>query len=243
MTAAAAPRTHACAAPLSGSSTSCINAALGCSTTILPSSSAAGGAAVTTAGQTYVKGGCRRCGDHLKVCTAMADRVPEARGGGATDLQVRGDGRPCLWAGRNCPLTVSDWSHVSRLAPGGLCDDLDRVCPKRPGGQLMLLPQQVVLELKRGLAHTDCLTGIGYFRDDPDLLELAAANLRAAQAAPCPGGRLSLSSRRYRSTSRASSVRPPAEHQKGPAGCFIRPFRLSPGSPRAPCPARPAATR
>jgi hypothetical protein len=47
----------------------------------------------------------------------------------------------------------------------------------------MLLTQQVVLELQRGLAHTDRNTGIGYFRDDPDLLELAAANLRAAQAA------------------------------------------------------------
>jgi hypothetical protein len=47
----------------------------------------------------------------------------------------------------------------------------------------MLLTQQVVLELQRGLAHTDRNTGIGYFRDDPDLLELAAANLRAARAA------------------------------------------------------------
>jgi hypothetical protein len=45
-----------------------------------PLPSAAGRAAVTTAGQTYVKGGCRRCGDHLKVCTAMADRADQKLG-------------------------------------------------------------------------------------------------------------------------------------------------------------------
>ena len=37
----------------------------------------------------------------------------------------------------------------------------------------MLLTQQVALELQARLAHTDCNTGIGYFRDDLDLLELA----------------------------------------------------------------------
>lgn len=120
---------------------------------------------------------------------------------------------------------------------------LTGVCPKRPGGQLMLLTQQVVLELKRGLAHTDCLTGIGYFRDDPDLLELAAANLRAAQAAPLSGRAAEPVQQALPIDIAGLERKAAAEHQKGPAGCFIRPFRLSPGSPRAPCPARPAATR
>ena len=59
---------------------------------------------------------------------------PEAQGGERRISKARCDGRPYVWFG-GLPVGRTRWSHVSRLAPGGLRCHLDRMYPIRQVGQ------------------------------------------------------------------------------------------------------------
>jgi hypothetical protein len=84
-------------------------------------------------------------------------------------------------------MTLADWAELWRRQHGCcyLCleplpgDDSEvhidhdqSCCP----------PSRSCARCRRGLSHRDCNRLIGFTRDDPELLELIAANLRRAQA-------------------------------------------------------------